>query len=50
MPDERDDITTEPIEGDEKPTITIAERQAGSAAETDSKPTITIAERKDDGE
>lgn len=48
MPDEREDTNETPNERelDSKPTITIAERQAGSLT-TDSKPTITIAERED---
>ncbi len=34
-------------EGEAKPTITIAEKQGGAAAD-DAKPTITIAERESD--
>ncbi|MEP7147588.1 MAG: hypothetical protein ABI857_01720 [Acidobacteriota bacterium] len=48
MPDETDDREETTNELDSKPTITIAEKQAGSAGLAD-KPTITIAE-KDDGE
>lgn len=45
MPDERTDRNDTP-EGDEKPTITIAEKQRAAAGEE--KPTITIAERGDE--
>jgi hypothetical protein len=50
MPDPTDD-REETNEGAEKPTITIAEREAGEGTKTsaDAKPTITIAE-KDGGE
>ena len=44
MPDERTDTNDTPLEGDAKPTITIAEKQAASAEEE--KPTITIAEKE----
>ncbi len=49
MPDEREDRDETTNEMDSKPTITIAEKQAGSSGLSDSKPTITIAE-KDRGE
>lgn len=43
MPDEQEDPTSET---EAKPTITIAEKDGGSATTTDSaKPTITIAEK-----
>ena len=44
MPDETDDRDQTTTEGDEKPTITIAEKTAGSSL-ADEKPTITIAEK-----
>ena len=46
MPDETDEIE-ETNELDSKPTITIAEKQAGAAAagDAEAKPTITIAEK-----
>lgn len=43
MPDETT-VTNETPEGDEKPTITIAEKQGASAE--DGTPTITIAEKE----
>jgi hypothetical protein len=45
MPDQEDDTNTTDEGGQEKPTITIAEKQAGKTSEEDAKPTITIAER-----
>ena len=44
MPDERPDTNDTTQEEEAKPTITIAEKQAGS--ETEDKPTITIAEKQ----
>jgi hypothetical protein len=45
MPDETDEREDTTNEGQAKPTITIAEREAGSAGAAD-KPTITIAEKE----
>ena len=44
MPDEKTDNNEAPLDGDSKPTITIAEKQSASA--NDGKPTITIAEKE----
>ena len=43
MPDETQDTNDKPTEGEAKPTITIAEKDAGDSK--DAKPTITIAEK-----
>lgn len=46
MPDETDDREETTNEGEAKPTITIAERQGGTAGAA-AKPTITIAEKEE---
>ena len=49
MPDETN--TTDSAEGEAKPTITIAEKQGGTATATASdKDTITIAEKEKSGD
>ena len=45
MPDETDDREETTSESQPKPTITIAEKEGGSAGAAE-KPTITIAEKE----